>query len=121
MRRKGDISGLALTPREWDVMRAMAVFDGQQTAAHALGMSYQTLKNHLTSVYRKLSTAEHRVTTQTEAFVAVGWLLIPSKDEFVVRDHALALAMLRVERERLQAATAGLLDELSAELDAMES
>jgi DNA-binding CsgD family transcriptional regulator len=119
MRRKGDISGLPLTTREWDVMRAMALFDGQQSAAHALGMSYQTLKNHLTSVYRKLSNAEHQVTTQTEAFVAVGWLVVPSPAEFIVHDHALALAMLRAERERLLAAVDGLREELVSELDGM--
>jgi DNA-binding NarL/FixJ family response regulator len=120
MRRKGDISGLPLTTREWSVMRAMAMFDGQMTAAHSLGISTQTTKNHLTSIYRKLSTEDHPVTTQTEAFVAVGWLQLPSEDEFVVRDHRLALAMVRAERERLRTEAAAIVAELTAELGVTE-
>lgn len=58
--RKGDaaaVDGIAsLTSRERDIVRALVQYDGANGRALAarLGMSEQTLRNHFSSIYRKL-------------------------------------------------------------------
>lgn len=63
-----------LSEREWETLRA-CVHNTRQEAADALGITFQTLKNHLTNIYRKLGVENER-----EAYVAVGWLVVPDED-----------------------------------------
>jgi len=42
-----------------------------KAAAHAMGLSEQTIKNHLSAVYHRLG-----VTGSIEAFTALGWLRV---------------------------------------------
>ncbi len=44
----------ALTPGELRVLKAYVDYEKHETAAAALGISTQTLKNHLGSIYKKL-------------------------------------------------------------------
>lgn len=108
MELRGEVHGQGLSPREWDVLRAVALFGGQKEAARELGIAYQTLKNHISHVYHKLG-----VTTQSEALVAVGWLHLPSPAETVVHNDEVALAHLRAERERLRAEAQDIADGLA--------
>lgn len=83
------------------MLRIVALLNGQKEAAYALGLSIQTLKNHVTSIYAKLSTEQEPVTSQTEALVAVGWLRIPDEAGRTLHHDAVALAKVRAEIRRL--------------------
>lgn len=61
--------GDPLTPRELDVLVAMADGRTGATTARDLGMSVQTLKNHLTSVYDALDASG-----LVSAYHLLGWL-----------------------------------------------
>ena len=45
-----------LTPRELDALRAMASTGGGKLAARRMGITENTLKNHLNTVHHKLGT-----------------------------------------------------------------
>lgn len=49
------MTGQALTPGETRVLKAYVDYEKHETAAAALGISTQTLKNHLGSIYKKLN------------------------------------------------------------------
>jgi DNA-binding CsgD family transcriptional regulator len=108
MNLRGDVRGQKLSQREWDVLRAVALFGGQKEAAAELGIAEGTLKNTLTRIYRKLD-----VVTQAEALAAVGWLRLPDEAEAVIHDVAVALARVRAERERLRAQAQDIADALA--------
>jgi len=61
-----------MTPRQRDVMRALALTGDQQAAADLLGMSPLTLKRHLTNIYAALG-----VQSVVSAFRELGWLALP--------------------------------------------
>jgi DNA-binding NarL/FixJ family response regulator len=61
----------ALSPRELDVLKAYAMTGNQRLAAEVVGLSVQTVKNHLRSVYSKLGVSDG-----IGAFRAMGWLCI---------------------------------------------
>jgi DNA-binding CsgD family transcriptional regulator len=107
MTLRGDIRGQELSQRQWDVLRAVALFGGQKEAAAELGIAEGTIKNHLTMIYRKLD-----VMSQAEALTAVGWLRVPT-DAGPVVDVAEALARVRAERERLRAQAQDIADALA--------
>lgn len=49
------MTGQALTPGETRVLKAYVDYEKHDAAAAALGISTQTLKNHLGSIYKKLN------------------------------------------------------------------
>lgn len=53
-----------LTPREWDVLKCLAEGGSNKEIAVALGMSPQTVRNHLSLIYDKLN-----VDSRMEAFM----------------------------------------------------
>lgn len=61
-----------LSPAELRALRAVGRHETNALAARATEISEQTLKNELSSAYRKL-----RVRTKTGAFRSLGWLNIP--------------------------------------------
>jgi DNA-binding NarL/FixJ family response regulator len=62
-----------LTAREVQVIRAVARHGGAgRMAAAELGISPQTVKNHLSSVYGKLGAVG-----LTDALARMGWLRVP--------------------------------------------
>ncbi len=62
-----------VTPRELDVMVALAVTGGSYAeAADILGIKAQTVRNHAMSARTKL-----RVASNTAAFTRLGWLDVP--------------------------------------------
>ena len=61
-----------ITEHEWEVMRQYALWGRQKEVAAYMGLSLQTVKNTLTTVYAKLG-AESSI----EAFRLLGWLRIP--------------------------------------------
>lgn len=63
-----------LTVRELQVLAAFASTGTQPSAAHVLGISVQTVKNHCTNAYAKLEC--HGI---LEALQAVGWLRVPEE------------------------------------------
>ncbi len=63
-----------LSHQEERVLRLRAEGKGISECAAEIGISDQTVKNHLTSVYHKLD-----VTNGTEAMRALGWLKVPGK------------------------------------------
>lgn len=63
-----------LTPQEERVLRFRARGMSSSECAHALGISEQTIKNHLTHVYRKLDTSN-----LAETLGRVGWLSVPGE------------------------------------------
>lgn len=60
--------GLPPTPRELEVFRTIVEFGGEKQAAYHLGLSQQTVKNHMTTLYARL-----RVHNQLAAL----WVLYP--------------------------------------------
>lgn len=91
----------ALTLREWAILRAKATGAVEQAISADLGLSVQTVKNHLSRIYRKLD-----VTNAIEAFGSVGWLHVPAVQRlplFVASDEVSAIerdARTLVERAR---------------------
>ena len=70
----GDIQGtlMPLTPREMDVLELIVRGASNKIIAAALGISHQTVKNHMSSIFRKLS-----VNDRTEAAMIAlrrGWV-----------------------------------------------
>lgn len=64
-----------LSPRQRQVLRRRAYGLRTKEIAHDLGISMQTVKNHITFTYIKLG-----VESLPEALVEVGWLRIPEED-----------------------------------------
>ena len=65
----------SLSPRQRQVLRRRAYGLRTKEIAHDLGISMQTVKNHITFTYIKLG-----VESLPEALVEVGWLRIPEED-----------------------------------------
>lgn len=65
-----------LTPRQREVLRAIAVTGSGVAAARTLGITYQTLRNHLNEAYSRLG-----VDGIIPALRAVGWLVVPEETE----------------------------------------
>jgi DNA-binding CsgD family transcriptional regulator len=63
-----------LSAGEERVLRRRARGLPAKTVAHELGVSEQTIKNQMTSIYQKLD-----VDNLTSALVAVGWVQIPDE------------------------------------------
>jgi DNA-binding NarL/FixJ family response regulator len=69
----GNLSRLVrLSAREWQLLRLRAEGTGSKEVAARLGISEQTEKNHMGSIYRKLG-----VDNLVGAFRVIGWLTIP--------------------------------------------
>lgn len=68
----GDERVLPPTPRQLDVIGAYVRTGSEKAAAAALGISIQTVKNDLSSLYRRLG-----VTKAMEALTALGWVEVP--------------------------------------------
>lgn len=64
--------GLPPTPRELEVFRAIVEYGGEKQAAQGLGISVQTVKNHMSTLYARL-----RVHNQLAAL----WVLYPTLHE----------------------------------------
>lgn len=58
-----------LTQREVEVLEALATGKTAVAAAHDLGISHQTLKNHLTNAYAQMD-----VRSLVGAYAKLGWL-----------------------------------------------
>lgn len=71
--RSVDGARIFLTMRQLQCF-AFAIQLGVQEAAHRLGISGQTVKNHLSQVYKKLG-----VMGRFEALVALGWVALPAE------------------------------------------
>lgn len=63
------------TARELQVFAACLRRSSAKEAARELGISHQTVKNHLGNLYRKLG-----VDCDTQAAIALGWLVLPLDD-----------------------------------------
>ena len=68
----GERSAPRLTPRERDILSVYATGVTVDTIAREKHIANQTVRNHLTAIYRKLG-----VSGSVEAFVAMGWLRVP--------------------------------------------
>lgn len=62
----------ALSPRQWEILRLRALGGTDESIGLSLGIRRQTVKNHLTVAYRKLSAR-----CLADALRAVGWLQVP--------------------------------------------
>jgi DNA-binding NarL/FixJ family response regulator len=61
----------SLTPRQREALAAYASTGNHDQAAHELGISRQTLRNHLVLAYETLDVA-----CGIDAFRAMGWLVV---------------------------------------------
>lgn len=68
----------SLSRREVEVLEAAMSGEKQAVVAHGLGISEQTMKNHLSTIYRKLE-----VRGLVEAYVRLGWLRPPHQNASV--------------------------------------
>jgi len=71
-----------LTPRELDILAQVAAGSRNREVAETLGMSEQTVKNHLSTVFHKLGVA-NRTRAVTYA-TRQGWLDVDEGDETAV-------------------------------------
>lgn len=67
-----DLYGKPVSPREFKVLAEVAVHGSNRIAADCIGISEQTVKNHLSAAYCKLG-----VGAITSALEVLGWLRIP--------------------------------------------
>lgn len=65
-----------LTPRQDLMLRMRAEGKGNKEIAHELGLSEQTVKNHIGEAFTRLN-----VDNVTRAMRAMGWVNIPPRDE----------------------------------------
>ena len=74
-KRIKDKKGLPLSPRELQVFGAYCAYGSRDKAAVALGISLSTVRNHMSSIYRKLDVpGSGDVLT---AATRLGWLKVP--------------------------------------------
>ena len=59
--RAGDVELLGLTPRQWEITRRLSEGDRVTMLAEDLGISANTVRNHLKEIFRKL-----RVSSQAQ-------------------------------------------------------
>lgn len=71
--RHGSPVNGALTQRQTEVLREIAVHGHFKEAAVCLGISEQTVKNHATQAYDRLGV--HGI---LDALTTLGWLRVPS-------------------------------------------
>ena len=64
-----------LSNRQIEVLTARAQSDSMRMAAFRLGITEDTIKNHLEAAYRALD-----VHSAIEAFRAIGWLRLPEEE-----------------------------------------
>jgi DNA-binding NarL/FixJ family response regulator len=61
-----------LSPREMEILRYVTLGSSNQEIAYILGISHQTVKNHMTSILRKLDVQDR---TQAAVYaIAHGWV-----------------------------------------------
>lgn len=80
----------ALTPRQFEVIRAYALTGSRKEVAAALGIKSQTVDNHLTAIFKRLN-----VETAIEAFLALDWLDVPELTQQDAENMALLNAQIR--------------------------
>ena len=68
----------SLSPMEIKVLALYANLGSQQEVADALEIKLQTVKNHLSSIYKKLG-----VSSAISAFKRMGWLAVVDVDNLV--------------------------------------
>ena len=71
-RRRGELAGQPLTPREIECLAVAARSHHAYEVAVTLGLHPQTVKSHLGTAYAKLG-----VESLVEAFAKLGWLRVP--------------------------------------------
>ena len=98
-----------MSPRQLECLAAYAKGGTQSEAAHALGISVQTFKNHISAAYDELGA-----TCMAEAFHALGWLRLPSESELVALSAADVIATARRDLIRTQAAISDAIAHLEA-------
>lgn len=103
-----------LTLREWSILRAKATGAVEQVIAHDLGISPQTVKNHLSFIYRKLD-----VTNAIEALAAVGWLYVPAAERLRLYVASDDLGAIEAEARMLVARARAVADETEAFADGL--
>ena len=68
-----------LSPREMDILEQITIGRSNKEVAVYLGISRQTVKNHMTSILRKLSVNDR---TQAALYaVRRGWIRLDETDE----------------------------------------
>ncbi|MFN3308883.1 MAG: response regulator transcription factor, partial [Anaerolineales bacterium] len=70
------LANLPLSPREMEVLSYLSLGQSNKEIAHHLGISHQTVKNHLASLFRKLGVED-----RTQAVVYAlqrGWVQVDS-------------------------------------------
>ena len=65
----------SLTPRQWQVLRLLALGLTFGEAAGRLSLSRETVKRHAQDIHASL-----RVSSTIEALGAVGWLVVPAAE-----------------------------------------
>ncbi|HLA43769.1 MAG TPA: response regulator transcription factor, partial [Aggregatilineales bacterium] len=65
---------MPLSPREMEILRYVTLGNSNQEIAYSLGISHQTVKNHMTSILRKLDVQDR---TQAAVYaIAHGWVRV---------------------------------------------
>lgn len=82
-----------LSAREMEIMR-LAITETNREVAYRLGISEQTVKNHLSAAYRKLD-----VISVGQAAAALGWLVLPDATP-AERHDAVTEAVAHLEAAR---------------------
>jgi len=70
----GDEPFMPLSPREMEILNLVTMGSSNQEVAYALGISHQTVKNHMTAILRKLGVQDR---TQAAVYAIVhGWVRV---------------------------------------------
>jgi DNA-binding CsgD family transcriptional regulator len=92
--RKLESTDRYLTPREQQVLIELAQTGRYKTAAHALGISEQTVKNHMSKVFRRWDAS-----SLVHLFFRLGWLVTPDKDRVEPLEPTRAARVSEWERQ----------------------
>lgn len=107
-----EVPGVPLAPQEMTTLRTYATHGNQKIVAAEMEVSIQTVKNNLSSAYRRLD-----VTGAVEAFTRMGWLRIPTDEELGFDDDRRAAADLRAQLADIVAQAEALANRVTAQLE----
>lgn len=106
---RGDVIGAHLTERDMEIIEMYARVGYLPEVAERVHLSLMTVKNHMTQIYARLG-----VHSWQEAMYVLGWIRIPTDEQFEMIGFERRFEDVRTDVEELARQARQLADELEA-------